>query len=113
MNLSRIILYIFLLLITFSCKKDKEEEPQYKNGTIIVEPETRISNQYLIRVEGQSYWPENLPQEYQNPNYHNRPILVRFELTGETQDVNVPGPSDLPVFGYTVDVVRILSIREP
>jgi len=97
-----------------SCKRDKEEDdPQYLNGVIIVEPETRISNQYLIRVEEQSYWPENLPQQFRNPNMHNRPILVRFELTGDTRDINVPGPSDIPVFGYTVQAVRILSIREP
>jgi hypothetical protein len=114
MSLSRTILCLFLLITALSCKRDKEEEePQYKNGTILVVPETRISNQYLIRIDEQSYWPENLPQEYQNPDIPNRPILVRYELTGASRDINVPGPNDIPEFGYTVPVVRIISIKEP
>jgi len=114
MKLSRIILCLLLLIAAFSCKRDaEEEEPQYKEGVIIVEAETRISFQYLIRVEGQSYWPDNLPQVYQDPNNQERPILVRFELTGETRDVNVPDPSGIPTFGYTVQRIRILSIKNP
>jgi len=114
MNFPRILFYLILLMVTFSCRNEKEEdEPAYQAGTIIVEAETRISFQYLIQVDEQSYWPDNLPQVYQNPDNHERPILVRFELTGETQDVNVPDPSGLPIFGYTVQRVRILSIKDP
>jgi len=97
--------------MTVSCKK--EVHPEYLSGTIYIEAATRGSYQYLINVDNQSYWPENLPQEFKNPNIQNRPILVRFERTGETQDIYRPAPNDIPVFGYTVQVVRILSIQEP
>jgi len=108
---SVMIYLFFLFLIAASCKRNNG--PDYLSGTILIEAATRGSYQYLIRIDGQSYFPENLPQEYQNPNIQHRPILVRFELTGETQEIYVPAPNDVPIYGYTVQVVRILSIKDP
>ncbi|KEO75270.1 hypothetical protein [Anditalea andensis] len=84
----------------------------YKSGIIYIEAATRGSYQYLILIDEQRYWPENLPQFYQDPNIQNRPIFVRYELTGDTYDVYVPAPNDIPVFGYTVQKIRLVSIKD-
>lgn len=110
MNQKYNLLLLFIILTATSCKNN--EAALSSVGTILVETATRGSYQYLIRIEEQTYFPENLPKRFQTTNNHEKQIYVQFELTGHHQEILIPAPNDIPVYGYTVPIIIIMSIDE-
>ena len=98
------------MLLSFSCADNTE--PREMPASIFVEVATRGSYQYLIRVNDQLYYPDNLPEKYQDPQFHNLPIYVSFIVLEQTRDIYQPAPNDIPVLAYTVPVINLLSFRE-
>lgn len=74
-----------------------------------MEPATRGSYQYLIKIDNDLYWPENLPEKFKVPDLK---IRVKFMNTGSFKDIYKPAPNDVPVKDYTVPIIRILEIGE-
>ncbi len=102
---------ISCFLIISACGSDKDRTPE-TIGKIVVEAVTKGTHQYLIEIKDQLYWPENLPARFQDPNFNDVEVLLRFIKKDIQKDIYLPSPIDIPVFAYTVPVIQILEIKE-
>jgi hypothetical protein len=104
------LMMVSSLLLIGGCGSDEERTPE-SAGKIVVEAATKGTQQYLIEINNQRYWPENLPQEYQQPINQDLEVLLRFTERDAQKEIYLPSPNDIPVFAYTVPVIHILEIR--
>jgi hypothetical protein len=111
---SKISLTLNLLLIGFyiflSCSP--KEEPNWVSANLKIEIASRGVIQYLIEINDQLYYPENLPVIYKNPQSDSLEIRIKFKNKNYTKDIYQPSPNDIPFLAYTVPVIQIIKIEK-
>jgi len=101
---------LFLFVVGFflySCSAI--EAVKEKTGVIVMEVATRGSYQYLIKVDDELLWPENLPEQFKIPDLQ---IKVKYSKKRGSKIIYKPAPNDVPIKDYTVPIITILEISE-
>lgn len=101
-------LFLFVaVFFLYSCSTiDAVEE---KTGLIVMEVATRGSHQYLIKVDEEFFWPENLPEQFKIPELE---VKVKYRKKEGSKIIYKPAPNDVPIQDYTVPIITILNIKE-
>lgn len=78
-------------------------------GQVIAKAATRGTLQYLLQVDDEFYYPENLPKEFRKDSLK---VTVHYKLLDKMDTVYKPAPNDLLEFDFLARVIRINKIKE-
>ncbi|UJP65410.1 hypothetical protein [Mongoliitalea daihaiensis] len=98
-----------LLLIVSSCAESPNPLRQ-GNAEIVINVATRGVYNFLIRFQGDLYYPTNLPESFQVLSQEPILVSIQFELTGNQKTISRPAPNDIPIPFREIPEVNILSI---
>jgi len=98
------------LLILSSCSP--KEDPNWVMANLRIEIASRGFIQYLIEINEQLYYPENLPEIFENPQYDGLRIRIKFKNKYYNKDIFKPLPNDIPYLSYTVPVIQLIKIEK-
>jgi hypothetical protein len=108
----KIIGGLFILNIFFlfsSCSSN--ENPAWKDAKIKVEVASRGVFQYLLEIDNALYFPQNLPANFQVPTAHGLEVRIVYTTVNNTKDIFIPNANDIPIYSYSVPIVKIIKIE--
>lgn len=104
--------WITILLLLFSSCAESPSPLRQGNAEIVINIPTRGFYNFLIRFQGDLYYPTNLPESFQVLSQEPILVSIQFELTGNQKTISRPAPNDVPIPFRDIPEVSILSISK-
>ncbi|MDN3670298.1 hypothetical protein QWY93_13555 [Echinicola jeungdonensis] len=77
-------------------------------GWVLAKTATRGSQQYLIVVDNQWYYPEELPEKFKMDSVR---VQVKYRVLDRLDTVFKPAPNDLLEFDFTARAIKVKKIK--
>lgn len=104
--------WIAILLFVVNGCTESPNPLRQGNAEIVINVPTRGSYNFLIRFQGDLYYPTNLPELFQVISQEPILVSIQFELTGNQKTISRPAPNDVPIPFRDIPLVNILSISK-
>jgi hypothetical protein len=101
--------FFFLLSALLMCSCTPVEKEKEDHGKIVMEVATRGSYQYLIQIGEESYYPENLPEDFKESDLR---VKIKYREKGYHKDIFMPAPNDVPVKKFSAPVIYLTEIEK-
>ncbi|SIS91644.1 hypothetical protein [Belliella pelovolcani] len=103
--------FLFFILLLLGACVENNDPVQEGEAEVVIQTATRGSHQFLIRFEGDLFYPTNLPESFQVLVQDPIPVYIIFNKTGAEVTIFKPAPNDVPIFDRLIPEIRIVDIR--
>lgn len=103
--------FLFFILLLLGACVENNDPVQVGVAEVVIQTATRGSHQFLIRFEGDLFYPTNLPESFKVLVQEPIPVYIKFTKTSEEVAIFKPAPNDVPIFDRSIPEIIIVDIR--
>lgn len=110
-----LITFICISIFTMSCNTPSSTtlEEELQEGTLVTKVCSRGCYNYVLETGNKVYYPINLSEELKEATKTAQSLEVKFKgsLLDSKTDITRPGPTDIPVFDFTCQDIKLSFIE--